>query len=77
MSEKSGERIKETQWWLSVAAFLAGMAVQAVAAPPRPRVAALAPSSIAATTPAAGGSGSALAPVMANADRDVCDIQLD
>ncbi|HEX4438998.1 MAG TPA: hypothetical protein VH854_02945 [Thermoanaerobaculia bacterium] len=76
MIEKSGGRIGSSRWWLPVAAFLAGMAVHAVMAAPRTETLAERPGSI-VTTPVVSGSDAPPAPVMANADRDTSDIQLD
>ena len=76
MIEKSGGRIGGSRWWLLVAAFLAGMAIHAVVAAPRPQALAARTSSLVAP-PAAPGADPTLAPVMANADRDTSDIQLD
>jgi len=62
-------------WWVAILAFGAGMALEAAAANHRAGTASRAATPArTVTTPVAEASRGA---VLANADRDTCDIQLD
>jgi hypothetical protein len=70
-ADMSVRKIKGSQWWLAMVAFLAGMAVYAGASSPRPQAPMAAPTT-SVVTPAAEIGG-----YIANASSDTCDVQLD
>jgi len=71
MSER---KIRGSQWWLPMVAFLAGMGVYAGVLAPRPQVLKAEPSATAPRPSAEATEGTVR---FANADTDTCDIQLN
>lgn len=62
-------------WWVAIVAFGAGMALHAAASSHRPETSTLLATPAPAVTTPSTNDGPGY--VLANADRDTCDIQLD
>ena len=65
------KKIKGSQWWLAMVAFLAGMAFYAGTSAPRSQAQVTAPAATVSTPAAEMGQR------FADANTDTCDVQLD